>query len=392
MVPYFALPAVSARDVGLEAEFGNVDIHPCCLTLPMGSSHSTFLAQAAHTHFIDTHVPLMKPADRLASASDVGVQRLRHGVYIDDTFWFDTSRDGRFARKAMEQYFAACERVGWVAKLSKTVWPSSGGMEVLGIHVHGSSGVVGVRADKLRLLADVTSAVVRVGRCSGRRLRHLLGRWTWALLIKRPAFAALSAVYTFCHKAGDKVYQLWPSVVAELRTLVGLAPVLVSELRSHWFPFVVAMDASSTGGGVAAAPMAPQAVAALASRKPNLPAASKAVAPAGAISGVPAVDSEEWRVVASYRWKRPRHINLLELSALATSVRWILSYKHGYSKCLLLSDSSVVVGAVRKGRSSAYQILCALRRLSALVLSSPLDLCVWWVPTDHNPADEPSRR
>jgi hypothetical protein len=26
MVPYFALPAVSARDVGLEAEFGNVDI------------------------------------------------------------------------------------------------------------------------------------------------------------------------------------------------------------------------------------------------------------------------------------------------------------------------------------------------------------------------------
>ena len=184
MVPYFALPAVSARDVGLEAEFGNVNIHPCCLTLPMGSSHSTFLAQAAHTHFIDTHVPLMKPDDRLASASDVGVQRLRHGVYIDDTFWFDTSRDGCFARKAMEQYFAACERVGWVAKLSKTVWPSSGGVEVLGIHVHGSSGVVGVRADKLRLLADVTSAVVKVGRCSGRRLRHLLGRWTWALLIK----------------------------------------------------------------------------------------------------------------------------------------------------------------------------------------------------------------
>ena len=41
----------------------------------------------------------------------------------------------------------------------------------------------------------------------------------------------------------------------------GLAPVLVSELRSRWFPFVVVMDASSTGGGVVAAPMAPAAVA-----------------------------------------------------------------------------------------------------------------------------------
>ena len=42
MVPYFALPAVSARDVGLGAEFGDVDIH--------GADKQTTAAHAADPH------------------------------------------------------------------------------------------------------------------------------------------------------------------------------------------------------------------------------------------------------------------------------------------------------------------------------------------------------
>jgi hypothetical protein len=139
--------------------------------------------------------------------------------------------------------------------------------------------------------------------------------------------------------------------------------------------------------------MQPAAIAKLASQPANLPAVSPTAANDGPITGVPAVDSHQWRVVASYKWRRPRHINLLELSALTTSVRWVLSYKdRAISNCLILSDSSVVVGAVRKGRSSSFEILRALRRLTALLLSSSLNICLWWVPTKHNPADEPSRR
>jgi hypothetical protein len=393
MVPYFALPAVSAKELGL-AEFGDQDVYPCCLTLPMGSSHSTFLAQAAHQHFIDSHVPLMKTADRLSPASDLSVQRLRHGQYIDDCFWLDTSEGGAVASLAMKQYLDACDRVGWVAKISKTVWPSSSGVEVLGIHVDGITGIVGLRADRLRLLADVTAAVVRSGSCTGDRLRHLIGRWTWAMLVRRPTLSALSAVYRFCSAAGSKSFQIWPSVRHELWTLIGLAPVLVAQIqRRRWFPYVIAVDASSSGGGVVGAHMHPTSIAELASQPANLPAVSPTVATNGPIRGVPSVDSKQWRVVASYKWRRPRHINLLELSALTTSVRWVLSYQdRAVSNCLILSDSAVVVGAVRKGRSSSFEILRALRRLTALVLSSSLNICLWWVPTDHNPADEPSRR
>jgi hypothetical protein len=393
MVPYFALPAVSAKELGL-TEFGDQDVYPCCLTLPMGSSHSTFLAQAAHQHFIDKHVPLMKPADRLSPATDVFVQRPRHGQYIDDCFWLDTSEGGAEASLAMKQYLAACDRVGWVAKISKTVWPSSAGVEVLGIHVDGVTGLVGLRADRLRLLADVTEAVVRSGSCTGDRMRHLVGRWTWAVLVRRPALSALSAVYKFCASAGSRSFQIWPSVRRELWTLIGLAPVLVAKIQKRkWFPYIIAVDASSSGGGVVGAHIEPSAIAKLASRPANLPAVSPTVATKGPIAGVPLVDSSKWRVVASYKWRRPRHINLLELSALTTSVRWVLSYKdRAVSDCLILSDSAVVVGAVRKGRSSSFEILRALRRLTALVLSSSLNICLWWVPTDHNPADEPSRR
>jgi hypothetical protein len=393
MVPFFALPAVSAKELGL-AEFGDQHVYPCCLTLPMGSSHSTFLAQAAHQHFIDSHVPLMKPADRLSSTSDLFVQRLKHGQYIDDCFWLDTSDGGAVANRAMEQYLAACERIGWVAKISKTVWPSSAGVEVLGIHIDGATGLVGMRADRLRLLADVTAAVVRSGACTGDRLRHLIGRWTWAILVRRPVLSALSAVYKFCYSAGSRSFQIWPSVRRELWTLIGLAPVLVVQIqRRKWFPYVIAVDASTSGGGVVGAHMHPSGVAKLASQPANLPAVSPTAANNGPISGVPSVDSRQWRVVASYKWRRPRHINLLELSALTTSVRWVLSYRdRAVSNCLILSDSAVVVGAVRKGRSSSFEILRALRRLTALVLSSSLNICLWWVPTKHNPADEPSRR
>ena len=48
--------------------------------------------------------------------------------------------------------------------------------------------------------------------------------------------------------------------------------------------------------------------------------------------------------------------------------------------------------AARKGRSSAYQLLWHLRRLSAFLLCSGMMLYCNWIPTEVNPADRPSRR
>jgi len=65
MRPYFALPAVRAGEVGLSGSIIVLEghritlrssdiIYPACVTLPMGWSHSVFVAQRAHEHLIDT--------------------------------------------------------------------------------------------------------------------------------------------------------------------------------------------------------------------------------------------------------------------------------------------------------------------------------------------------
>jgi ribonuclease HI len=105
------------------------------------------------------------------------------------------------------------------------------------------------------------------------------------------------------------------------------------------------------------------------------------------------VESCKWHTVAASRWRKEEHINVLELRALCTALRWVLSFRSAIGKrVLVLSDSQVVVGAVMKGRSSSPQLLRRLRALSALVLAGGVRLSVRWVRSELNPADEPSRR
>ena len=76
--PYFALKPVRAGDVGLAERYGgaNVLIYPCCATLPMGWSHSVYLAQAAHEHLLNTRT-LLQPCDRITADNDARVDRTR---------------------------------------------------------------------------------------------------------------------------------------------------------------------------------------------------------------------------------------------------------------------------------------------------------------------------
>ena len=71
MWEYFALPPVRAADVGEGERFGaDSIIYPCCTTLPMGWSHSVFLAQTAHVFILDTQTSL-SCGDRLQRGGDL---------------------------------------------------------------------------------------------------------------------------------------------------------------------------------------------------------------------------------------------------------------------------------------------------------------------------------
>jgi hypothetical protein len=92
---YFALPAITADELGSmelmdlpagvrEAMQAGKSLYPCCATLPMGFSHSVFIAQAVHENIL-YQAGVLRPADNIAVLASPLVDRPLHGLYIDDT-------------------------------------------------------------------------------------------------------------------------------------------------------------------------------------------------------------------------------------------------------------------------------------------------------------------
>lgn len=382
MPPFFALPAVRAGDVGAPGFPADATVYPCCRTLPMGFSHSVDLAQAAHENFLTTKTSLA-PADRITPHNDFRVDRIRHQVYIDDVNIL--GHDKERVRRAQDEYIEAVRARGFPVKESKIVRPSCDGVECVGLEVHGRDLTVGLAPAKLAKLRRDTLAVLAVGLCTGDDMARLVGRWTWAILARRPALSVLNACYRFIETAGKRRFTIWRTVRDELTLLVGLSPLLHADMSASWLPRALATDASMLAQGVSAAWVEAAEAEALAQRQSRRVDEDDFTVDEFAAR-------QQWTHIVASPWRFREHINVLELRALCTGVRWILSSPQSVGgRLLCLCDSQVVVGAVAKGRSSSQPLLRRLRFLSSLVLSSGLQLSIHWVRTESNPADEPSR-
>jgi hypothetical protein len=77
---------------------------------------------------------------------------------------------------------------------------------------------------------------------------------------------------------------------------------------------------------------------------------------------------------------------------MGAAIRWALSYPTIINaRLLLLGDSLAVLGALAKGRSSAFSLRALLRPIAAMLLSANVSLRLLYVPSAANPADFPSR-
>jgi hypothetical protein len=391
MRPYFALPAVSAAEIGLVGSV--VDgrmlqpsdyVYPMCTCLPMGFSHSVFLAQRVHEHIIYSRAGY-DPADAITAATDSDVSnRVRFHVYIDDVTWIGHDRDA--VAQSQSVYAAAITAVGLKLKQSKWCPPSCYGVESLGMWIDGCRQTIGVAPIKLLRLQWDTRSFIDRGEATALELSVLVGRWTWACLAARPALSVFRSVYRFIACSAGKRYQLWPSVIAELTTICGLAPLLFTDLSAFTFPKVIATDASLTGMGVCIRPVVGRDI-------------TEGVAPVRYDSANSRsadlwkfqIDAN-WRTIVATRWRASEHINSLEARALLTAIRWVVSFPAAVNtRVQVFSDSNVVIGSVMKGRSSAPILLRRLRSVAALVLSYGLRLRMRWIPSEYNPADVPSR-
>ena len=102
--------------------------------------------------------------------------------------------------------------------------------------------------------------------------------------------------------------------------------------------------------------------------------------------------SSEGRTIVSKRWEGEEHINVLELRAVLLAVHHVLSYRSSLcSRVFVLLDSTVAFFSAWKGRSSSPALLLVLRKIAAALLASGVALLPGWIPSEVNPADEPSR-
>jgi len=420
--PFFALPALTDAEL---AQLG-LDVASCggrfpmCRTLPMGFSHAVFLAQQAHLHVLSRSAAVQSADNLVALDSPVlSAGRVVIGVVIDDFFVLSTDRLA--AQRVFDGALAAYAAAGFVVKPSKVVPPTTQTVKIIGFDVGGPDALVCLPpASALALLRD-TLAVLTRGTCTGRSLAHLIGRWTWCMLLRRPSLAALQRVYRFIEVADRRRFALWPSVRRELWQLLGLAPLLQMRLGAEVHHRVLASDASTLAAGVVSAALPSlerdmwslclsrrSTVAAGAQLPPHSqvdsdpelqlcpPSCAAPVADAAAtrrLEAHTAVLGARWTRVLSSAWRwGGEHINALELRAVLLSLHWLLSYPSALGRrAYLLVDSMVALFSLWKGRSSSPSLLLVLRKISALLLAGGVTLLVGWVPSEVNPADDASR-
>ena len=101
----------------------------------------------------------------------------------------------------------------------------------------------------------------------------------------------------------------------------------------------------------------------------------------------------QWKTVMGWTWKgSPEHINVLEMRAVLTSLRWrIVKKKSLRTKFVHMVDSLVCLHSLSRGRSSSRKLRRTMSRINALLLASGSHGVWAYVHTKENPADGPSR-
>ena len=413
MRPFFALPPLSPselRELGLPLDCQ----YPMCTTMPMGFSHAVFLAQRAHLHVLYSSGAL-SPSDNLLSLSspDVTASRVLHGVVIDDFFLF--SLNAELARKTLARVLAAYAAFGFVVKQSKVVLPTPSPVKIIGFDIDGSRGTIQLPRESECSLVLSTRSILRRHTVTGNHLAHIIGRWTWVMMLRRPSLAVLQHSYRYIRAAQRRPFTLWLCVRRELCALLSLLPLLQSDLRSHTFHRALASDASEIAAGVVSTQITPQLRTHLwplcSSRHhavkqtllnadahrslvlpPDLALKGEDVSLPAFENYYSAVADAPWRTIVSKPWGNIEHVNTLEVRAALLGVHHALSYPSSIcSRLFLLVDSTVAFFSLWKGRSSSPSLLLPLRMVSAALLASGMALLPGWLPSEDNPADAPSR-
>ena len=374
-------------------------LYPLMLRLSMGFSHAVLIGQRIHECVLyrGPSAPLLQ-SDSVLSITHPRIRGSVHAVYLDDAILICTSRLEAMRLHTTVQ--AAYARAGLPVNAKKLQAPTSTPVTVLGMQIDGATRTVSVAVQSLMAVIVDSLLLLQRGHATGIELSRILGKWTWYILVRRPALSLLQHVYKFIQCAGRSRYSIWSSVQRELFALVCIAPLLTSSIRSPFFSQVIATDASMDGGAVVSTPTVLDSTVFSAwwqcAYQPILHRSVSAVTgnPSLHLQSVSIPPTVLFSPVYQWKWKfRDRnHINELELYSVLSAVKWLLSKPASLGvRLLIMTDNQSVYYGVRKGRSSSPRMLLLLRKLNVLLLASGVTLQVAWVQTAVNPADYGSR-
>ena len=255
--------------------------------------------------------------------------------------------------------------------------------------------------DKLWLFLYAVLHVARLQRASPAGLLGLLGTAQWFDLLNRGKLSFYDAIYRESKDYSDWCERIMPhDCLREILASAVLMTFCFVDMKLEHLDFAGATDASSEfglGGCIAKAAKSTLSGLLAASERDGCYVTLDGIVskPRSRSLGIPHLFGfklHDFGAIFSYRLTDNEHINLREAHAIIFYLKWLLrSVGRRAKRVILLVDSLVAVGAMQKGRSGSRALNALVRKAHCLCMSGELRLHIVFIPTEHNPADYPSR-
>ena len=248
----------SRAEVGLK---GSGRVVPSCTVLPMGWNSSVGLMQMASRQLLllsrgdwggELRRNSLPPPWFVQTALRIGGEKWWQ-VYLDNFMAAEVrsrgSQQEKLSEELHERAVTAWQDNGVLCAEDKHVKGSVDSTE-LGVNIQGDKGWIGGSPTRVHKVIAITLILLRHKLPKVRWVQIVLGRWIFLLQFRRPAMAVLSNSWNYM-RAGHDRRRWWPVVKHELATLICLAPLLQTDLRSPYSGVVTCSDASERGGAMA---------------------------------------------------------------------------------------------------------------------------------------------
>ncbi|CAK0870032.1 unnamed protein product, partial [Prorocentrum cordatum] len=265
---------------------------------------------------------------------------------------------------------------------------------ITGITFERRSGRVGISPGRMWKIRLALLFVADRRPATGGEFFSLLGRFTWAALLRRPHLSIFQQAYVFARIAGRRRLRLWSRVELELRRAAALLVFAFSDSKRPNSALAYASDASrgqsgSEGGyGVVGQTWADELVERTASS-----------AEAWRCSVLDAIGARECAL--GYDPVAGAKVGRRQARAGSTSFEGVARSSIGdfndggvlfHGEFQRDEDIAALEGRVAVMAGRAARSARALRQLCAIFIVTDTAVILIWMPSEWNPADKPSRR